>query len=196
VLQQLDLPSDLVRHSHEEARRSIATLRPQSLESEDILSALDYCARRMVEGGMVQVISEREGDQRAIPLRISDTLYRIGQEAIANAVRHAQPTTLTIRLRYSKNLACLQIEDNGAGFANGNGLLGFGIRGMRRRARSISAECLIESTPGEGTRVQVAAPLPPRVTVTNSPKLFWRYVREHWIDARPSKQADSYPYRG
>ncbi len=196
VLQQLDLASDLVRHSHEEARRSIATLRPESLESEDILSALDRCARRMVEGGAVQVVAEKEGDQRTMPLRVADTLYRIGQEAVANAVRHAQPTVLTIRLKYSQNLACLHIEDNGLGFQQGNGLPGFGIRGMRRRAQTISAAFLIESKPGEGTRVQITAPLPPRVTVATLPKFFWRYVREHWIDARPTKQAGSYSYRG
>ena len=67
VLQQLDLASNLVRHSHEEARRSIATLRPESLESEDILSALDRCARRMVEGGMVQVLSQRKGTRGPSP---------------------------------------------------------------------------------------------------------------------------------
>ncbi len=59
VLQQLDLASNLVRHSHEEARRSIATLRPESLELADVLTALDACARRMVEGGSVQVFSKR-----------------------------------------------------------------------------------------------------------------------------------------
>ena len=99
INQQLELACNLVRHSHEEARRSIATLRSEDLESEDILVALDRCARRMVEGGSVEVVSEREGDQRTIPLRIADTLYRIGQEAVANAVRHAQPGILTIRLR-------------------------------------------------------------------------------------------------
>jgi signal transduction histidine kinase len=129
-------------------------------------------------------------------LRIADTLYRIGQEAVANAVRHANPTILTIRLKYRENLACLQIEDNGAGFVQGNGLLGFGIRGMRRRAQSISAAFQIESKPGEGTRIQITAPLPPRVTLTTWPKLFWKYVKEHWIDARPSKRADSHSYRG
>jgi len=196
VLQQLDLASDLVRHSHEEARRSIATLRPESLESEDILSALDHCARRMVEGGTVEVVSRREGDQRSIPLRIADTLYRIGQEAVANAVRHAQPGILTIRLRYSQNLASLLIEDNGAGFQKGDGLLGFGIRGMQRRAQSISAKFSLESKPGQGTRIRIDAPLPPRVTLTTWPKLLWRYLREQWTDVRPSKHADSHSYRG
>jgi signal transduction histidine kinase len=129
-------------------------------------------------------------------LRIADTLYRIGQEAVANAVRHADPTMLAIRLKYSENLACLEIEDNGTGFVQSNGLLCFGIRGMRRRAQSISAEFQIESTPGKGTRIQISAPLPPRVTITNWPKVFWQYAREHWTDGRPSKHADSHSYRG
>jgi len=196
MIQQLSLASTLVRHSHEEARRSIATLRPESLESEDILSALDVCARRMVEGGSVRVISEEEGDARPIPLRISDTLYRIGQEAVANSVRHAQPTLLTIRLTYSHNRACLLIKDNGTGFVPGNGLLGFGIRGMRRRAQSISAEFKIHSKPGEGTTVQVNAPLPPRITLTSWPKMLRNYLRERWINVRTSKPADSHSYRG
>ncbi len=196
VLQQLDLARDLVRHSHEEARRSIATLRPESLESEDIFAALDRCARRMVEGGTVEVVSEREGDQRSIPLRIADTLYRIGQEAIANAVRHAQPGILTIRLRSSRNLASLLIEDDGVGFQKGDGHLGFGIRGMQRRAQSISAKFSLESKPGQGTRIRIDAPLPPRVTLTTWPKLLWRFLREQWTDARLSKRADSHSYRG
>jgi len=194
--QQLDLASNLVRHSHEEARRSIATLRPEALESEDILSALDYCARRMVEGGPVQVVSEREGDERPIPLRIADTLYRIGQEAIANAVRHAHPTILKVRLTYSGNAVCLQIDDNGTGFTQGGGLLGFGIRGMRRRAESISAAFQLQSKPGEGTRIQITASLPPRMTLVSWPKLLWKYVWGHWIDGRPTKHADSHSYRG
>lgn len=195
VLEQLDLASNLVRHSHQEARRSIATLRPESLETEDLLSALKLCAQRMVEGGTVQVVSELEGDQRPIPLRITDALFRIGQEAIANAVRHANPTVLTIRLKIGDNYARLQIEDNGIGYIPGDGLLGFGIRGMRRRAQSISAELQIRSTPGEGTRLQISAPLPPRITLVNWPRLFWSYAREQWIDVRPSKHADSHSYR-
>jgi signal transduction histidine kinase len=195
VLQQLDMAMNLVRHSHEEARRSIATLRPESLESEDILLALDLSARRMVEGGSVQVVSRRVGDQRPLPLRIADTLYRIGQEAVANAVRHANPTVLTLQLKCSENLACLQIEDNGAGFVQDTGLLGFGIRGMRRRAHSISAAFQVQSKPGEGTRVQIDAPLPPRVTLATLPRLVLRYVKENLNDARP-KQTDSHSYRG
>jgi signal transduction histidine kinase len=141
------------------------------------------------------VVAERGGDHRAIPLRIADTLYRIGLEAVANAVRHAQPTLLTIRLKFLQNAACLQIEDNGCGFTPGNGLQGFGLRGMKRRAQSISAAFQIDSSPGQGTRIQIVAPLPPRVTLATWPKVFWKYAREHWFDARTSKRTDSHPHR-
>jgi len=193
--QQLELASNLVRHSHEEARRSIAALRPESQESEDVLSGLEHFARHMVEGGSVQILAEREGEQRPVPSRISDTLYRIGQEAVANAIRHASPTQLTIRLASSENSVCLQVEDNGTGFVPVSGLQGFGIRGMRMRAQRISASFRLQSKVNEGTQITVEAPLPPRVTLLSWPKLLWKYVMEHSINARATKQANSYTYR-
>ncbi len=193
---QLDFASNLVRHSHEEARRSIAMLRPESLESEDLLAALDRHARRLVAGGSVRVVSERSGETRPIPLRIADTLFRVGQESVANSVRHAKPTVLRIGLKYGKHSATLQIEDNGTGFVPGDGLQGFGIRGMRRRAQSVSASFHLHSAPGEGTRVEVTAPLPPRLTLSTWPKLAWKYLTESWNDARSSKFSNSHSYRG
>ncbi len=193
--EQLKLASELVRHSHEEARRSIATLRSEDLQNDDVLSALDHCARRMVVGGPLQVFTQKRGDQRPIPLRTADTLYRIGQEAIANAVRHADPSLLSVRLEYKKNSVALSIEDNGKGFFPGTRQPGFGIRGMRRRARSIAATIQLHSAPGQGTSVIVEALLPPRITLVSGLKLFWKYGMEHWINARPARHADSHSYR-
>lgn len=177
--QQLNLATDLVQHSHEEARRSIATLRPESLESGDLLKALQTCARRMVEGGSVQIFADSNGQFRSIPLRVTDTLYRIGQEAIANAVRHAHPTAITLSLHFSKTTVTMLIADNGAGFAQSGSLSGFGLRGMRKRAASISARFEIISELKKGTQVRVDAPLPPRITFTSWPQLLWKYLRSH-----------------
>ena len=196
IHQQLDLASNLVRHSHEEARRSIAMLRPESLESEDLLTALDQHAHRLVDGGTIRVVSERTGEARPIPLRVADALFRVGQEAIANSIRHANPTLLKICLRFSENAATLVVEDDGAGFAPGAATQGFGIKGMRRRARTVSAAFQIHSAPGEGTRTEVTALLPPRITFTSWPKLLRKYVMESWTHVRPSKFSDSHSYRG
>jgi signal transduction histidine kinase len=189
---QLDLACNLVRHSHNEARRSIATLRPESLDSIELLPALDRCARRMVDGGSVDVSIFCEGEPRPLPIRITDALFKIGQEAIANAVRHARPTSLIVRLRHVEREAHLIVEDNGIGFTGGGDLLGFGMRGMRKRAEDISARLEVLSTPGTGTRVEVVAPLPPRLSLSSWPEYVWQFFRE-----RPNAQRTySHSHRG
>ncbi|UWZ84145.1 histidine kinase [Occallatibacter riparius] len=193
---QLEFASNLVHHSHEEARRSIAMLRTEALESEDLLSALDRNARSLVEGGSIRVVSESSGEPRAIPLRIADAFFRVGMESIANSIRHASPSELRIRILYGENTACLRIEDDGCGFVPGDGLKGFGIRGMRLRAQGVSANFRLHSTPGEGTRVEVEAPLPPRLTFSTMPKLLWKFLMEFWNGVQSSKLSNSHSYRG
>lgn len=185
--QQLDLATDLVRHSHEEARRSIAILRPESLESGDLLKALELCAKRMVEGGSVKISTASYGEARGLPLRITDTLYRIGQEAIANAVRHAHPSTIQISLQYTRNLVTMMIVDDGAGFAPNGSLRGFGIRGMRKRAAGISAKFEIAGVPGAGTQVRVDVLLPPRITWLSWPQILWKYLGSYPTHDQPTR---------
>jgi len=194
--QQLDLASALVRHSHEEARRSIATLRPESLESGDLLTALEICARRMVAGGAVKIVTSSSGDIRQMPLRLTDTLYRIGQEAIANSIRHAHPSTITISVEFKKNMVHLLLADDGVGFTPGGDLRGFGVRGMRKRAAFISAAIQILSEPGKGTTVRVVAPLPPRLTLASWPKFLWKFLREYPSNAETTRQPHPNSYRG
>jgi len=196
IHRQLDLASDLTRHSHEEARRSIATLRPASLASGELITALERCALRMVEGGTVSVVTACSGDVRRMPLRITDTLYRIGQEAIANAVRHAHPTAITISVDYQKNRVCLVVADDGTGFTPARELQGFGLQGMKRRAATISATLHILSTPGQGTRIEIAASLPPRITILSWLQLSWKYVLEHRPNVQEGRQRYPNSYRG
>jgi signal transduction histidine kinase len=196
---ELNLASSLVRRSHEEAKRSIAALRPELLESAGLLQALEQSARGMVAGGAVRVLSSTTGEAHSIPVRISDTLFRIGQEALANSVRHARPGTLVISLTYDDAALQLLLEDDGAGFVVDSDSAGFGIRGMRKRADSISAELQIRSAPGEGTSVRVIAPMPARLTRTLWPTYIWSLFWEHRIHGQAtSTDKDTHPpaYRG
>jgi signal transduction histidine kinase len=188
---QLDVACDLVRHSHDEARRSIATLRPESLDSIGLLPALDRCARRLLDGGSVNVVIVSEGSGRPMPVRITDALFKIGQEAIANAVRHAGPTSLTVRLQHDKHEVRLIVEDDGIGFTGGGD--GFGLRGMRKRAEDISAHLQVVSTPGAGTRVEVIAPLTLRLSLASLPEYVWQYFQER---THAQKRRYSYSHRG
>ncbi len=194
--QQLDLASELVRHSHEETRRSIAVLGPVQPGSEGLVEALRECATRLVEGGSVNVLASCSGDVARTPLRVADTLYHVGQEALANAVRHGQPATLEIRLSYEKSFVHLQIEDDGSGFVASEEMAGFGLRSMRKRAAAIGATLEICSSPGAGTRVSIRCGLKSRRPAAGRPPLaaeeLWRQIRH----VASTGRFDTSPHRG
>jgi signal transduction histidine kinase len=162
ITPQLELAQGMVRNSHDEARRSISALRPEHLESVGLLSALEECARRMIsQSSSIEIRIITAGNVQNLPLRVSDTLLRIGYEAIANAIRHALCSRLSISIAYEKSTVEMVVEDDGVGFVVSSDSAGFGIRGMRKRADNISAGFRIDSAPGQGTSVHVLALLPP-----------------------------------
>ena len=156
---EVDRAMLMARTSHEEARRSIASLRPESLGPVGLLPALRNCAERMVKSGKVAVETFGEDDSRVVPVHVKDALFRIGQEAIANSIRHAEPETIRIRLQQQRSSLCLSVEDDGHGFVVNSDHSGFGLLGMRKRAESIAATLVVRSAPGSGTRVEVKAAL-------------------------------------
>ncbi len=154
---EVDRAMLMARTSHEEARRSIASLRPESLGPIGLLPALRDCAERMVRSGAVAVQTFGEENGRAVPVYVKDALFRIGQEAIANSIRHAEPETIRISLQQQRSALYLSVEDDGHGFLVNSDHSGFGLLGMRKRAESIAATLVVRSTPGSGTRVEVKA---------------------------------------
>jgi signal transduction histidine kinase len=155
---QVDLARDLVRHSHKEARRTLSSYSAETDERFDLLRRLEKSAQTMAEGGEVCITSSIAGDQRPLHPAIATALLRIGQEAIANAIRHADPTHLGIALFYDDDRVTLSVTDDGTGFVESGDLLGFGLRGMRKRAAGVSATFEIASAPGNGTQVTVVVP--------------------------------------
>jgi signal transduction histidine kinase len=167
---QVEVAMLMTRTSHEEARRSIASLRPRSIGQAGLLQALRECAEKMIRNGKVAVEAREEGAGSGVPQRVKDTLYGIGQEAIANSIRHASPRRIRIELERQGTSICLSIEDDGNGFATDSDCAGFGLQGMRRKAESISASLAVTSKPGAGTRVEVKAAMGSRFHMTQGPR--------------------------
>ena len=92
---------------------------------------------------------------------VEDELFRIGQEAIVNAVRHSGAQQIRINLTFDSRKLRMTVADNGRGFSgdvNSQGPEGhFGLQGMRERAERIHAQLNIESNLGAGTTVSVEA---------------------------------------
>ena len=151
ILQLHDVVRDIVR----ELRETIYQLRSNVTEEEDIVK---------VAGRYLERFSERTGiaakwvpsATHALPYRVEQELWRIGQEALVNVERHADATEVVVRWDVHDGVARLEVADDGSGFEVA-GVVGdhYGLVGMRERADAIGAHLAIESGPGRGTKVAV-----------------------------------------
>lgn len=192
----LNLACDLARYSHEEARRNIASLRPEFLASQGLVTALKRCADQRLTGGHVRVIAEGRQDSLSLPPILADTLYRIGQEAIANAIRHANPQVIVISLYVRDATIEFSVKDDGIGFCETEITAGFGLGGMRKRAEMISARFNVLSHPSEGTTIVVRASLPPPLTWKTAPAYAWRAFKEFVQHGESNATSHPHSHRG
>ncbi|MFY8100468.1 MAG: sensor histidine kinase, partial [Allorhizobium sp.] len=108
-----------------------------------------------------RLIDETEGAIDLVDQTVRIALFRITQEAINNAVRHAHAASLDVRLRASGTAVIIEVTDDGRGLTRGARGEGGGIDNMMTRARLISAKFTIGANrEGEGTTVRVQLPLP------------------------------------
>ncbi len=98
------------------------------------------------------------GDVRVPDPAIAQHLYRIGQEALSNAVRHAHARRICVELRGSDGELILQVQDDGAGLPAERPAGGMGLRTMAYRAQILDGEFAVAPAPGGGTRVTCRVP--------------------------------------
>jgi signal transduction histidine kinase len=100
--------------------------------------------------------------EKSLPPRVQHELLRIAQEAIHNAVRHANPTLIVVALQWDAQNLVLQVKDNGSGISISQleKSEGFGLGNMRERASEIDARFEIQTAAGQGTTIIVTVPIP------------------------------------
>jgi signal transduction histidine kinase len=149
----------MVRISHREASQTIASLRPQHRDAPGILNALKQSAESLSKRGNLTIHASLNDRAAPLPLEVTEAFFRIGQEAIRNAIQHGQCGALWIDLHVSKGLASISLRDDGIGFSPAVASPGLGIMGMKRRADAVKATFTLLSTPGDGATVRVVCPL-------------------------------------
>lgn len=139
-----------------EARRSTSELRSARLEVHHLVEDLRQFADDVSLGTSVQIDVLVTGRSRHCTPEVDEQLLKIGQEAIANAVRHSGCARVRVELIYSREAVTLRVSDSGRGFEldAARGGEHWGIRNMRDRATRISAQFRISSARGEGTTVE------------------------------------------
>ena len=138
-------------------RLLIFELRPSVLSESGLAAALQ-ARLESVEGRTgLETAFKVEGEEQRLPPEIEEGLYRIAQEALNNALKHAQARCITVYLCQIQPRVVLEIADDGLGFdpsvARQKG--GLGLQGMEERAAQLGATLSLHSRPGAGTRVRV-----------------------------------------
>ncbi len=151
----------------DDLRRVIRALRPIYLEDLGLLPAIEMLARDVgFEGGYPAAFSVSGPVRRLTPAQ-EIGLYRIVQEALHNAARHAEARSVTVAVTFTTETVGVEVADDGRGFSvpdrvNEQVTAGhFGLMGMQERAELIGARLEIRSAPGRGTVVAVRLPIDP-----------------------------------
>ena len=137
-----------------EMRALIFELRPESLEEEGLIAALERQVMAVQSRHKLQINADL-CEEPETSLEIKETIYRIAQEALHNVVKHARATDVELSLKCDAERIVLEISDDGIGFDPSGDFPGhLGLRSMRERAERLGGALEVQSTPGKGTRVR------------------------------------------
>jgi PAS domain S-box-containing protein len=141
-------------------------LRPSMLDDLGLVPALRWYVQRQTKHLGLAIDLQLPISAPRLPPEMETACFRITQEALTNAARHAQATQVKVALSIGPQYAELTVRDNGIGFdvsstqqsAIAGG--GFGLLGMQERAQLVGGTMQITSTPGAGTLIAARFPLP------------------------------------
>jgi signal transduction histidine kinase len=151
---------NLAKETLLEVRHYIFDLKPLLSGDIGLTSTIQGQVREFSAVSGLPVRLEVEGEEPKVPLAAGSSMYRIAQEALANAYRHAGASAINVRLGFRPDSVSLEIRDDGRGFSIDSASAGGrGLRNIRQRAAELGGQAEISSAPGQGTTVRVTVPI-------------------------------------
>ena len=149
-----------VRRCLDDVQRSVLDLRAAPLEGKNLPEGLEALVEMLETTHGMRIKRVLPAVNENLPSRVEIGLYRIAQEGLRNVIEHANATEIELNLIQTLEMVRLQIRDNGVGFDSSGVNPGcHGLIGMRERAQLLGGRFYLESTPGEGTFLEVSVPL-------------------------------------
>jgi PAS domain S-box-containing protein len=158
VTDRLQSAYGLVERTVNAVRRISADLRPPMLDDLGLAAALEHHVRGFAERTGIACTLNMDREEFDMANDTATALFRVVQEALTNAARHAAAKRVVIDIVESEDGVHLAIADDGRGFDAAAAPSGFGLLGMRERVKMLGGRLTIESTPGTGTRIEAWLP--------------------------------------
>jgi signal transduction histidine kinase len=168
--EQITRIKELLNEVEKHLRRYSHELRPTMLDDLGWIPAIRFLADGVSKRANLPIHIEATLSGR-LPATVETTLYRLVQEAMTNAVKHAKANNIWIRAWREDLTQCCTVRDDGAGFkmrrGQGAPRKGLGLVAMRERVSAIGGTLQIESRPGHGTEISIRLPMEARDANTN-----------------------------
>ena len=143
-----DAGVQLVCRAIDETRRLISGLRPPVLDEFGVVEAVQNLVYEHNRDGLAEIEFEHDMAEGRLPPPLENSIFRIVQESLTNAVRHSRSGKIGVALNRCGNRICIDVRDWGVGFdPNSVGEHRFGLQGIRERARLLEGRMTIESVP-------------------------------------------------
>jgi signal transduction histidine kinase len=150
---------DLGSQSLQDVRQSVSAMRSDPVQGRSLEDAIASLAEELQRStGITPTCSLLL--ERPLPAEVHTAAYRIVQEALTNIYKYANATQVKIQLQATTDELNLTVEDNGKGFNVETNTTGFGLQGMRERTLALGGQLMIDSKPGNGSRITACFPLP------------------------------------
>jgi len=145
-----------------EAVRNLShELHPSVLQHAGLVPALRRLCSEVEQHHRLSVTFSADDEAATLSPEVALCLFRVTQEALTNAVRHARASTIRVRLETTGDGVGLSVVDNGVGFvASERSRSGLGLRSIDERVRLTRGQVRLDSRPGQGTHLHVRIPLP------------------------------------
>jgi signal transduction histidine kinase len=164
---RLESISGTVLHALEEVRQITHDLRPYQLDRLGLSQAIRALVRRVSEASPIELAVHVDNIDGLFPKESEINIYRIVQEGINNVMKHSQATEAAVVLKAQNGLLTIAIRDNGRGLLETTkrteeASAGFGLSGIRERARIMGGTVEVDAPPGQGfnLKVEIAVPRP------------------------------------
>jgi len=153
--------TQLVQSTIQTTRGLVRGIAPARVQEGGLAGALNALAEQLTAQSGVAVTFRNEWPvTRAIADQPATHLYRLAQEAVTNALRHGEPTAVTMTLRAAQKSLILEVVDDGRGFPErSNPETGFGLRTMRSRAKVLGGELVLVSSTSTGVSIRCVVPV-------------------------------------
>lgn len=151
---------EMIRQSIKEVRHIIYDLRPMALDDLGLIPTLKKYVETTSEFHNTNIELHSIGEAKRLSTKYEVAFFRLIQESVQNAIKHAQPSLIEVKIEITDKRVTIVIKDDGVGFVKEkNKLKSFGLMGMRERVEMLDGEFEISSERNKGTKVFIKIPI-------------------------------------